>query len=100
MGLSILRFELWAHPVRCGPGRDRYGMLTCAMQHRCCAAISRIRDMLGSWAAGGGEPGGFDLVLDRAWQPVGLHLGPHLRHVMPEHDDVVLLAGDVPDVVA
>ena len=38
-------------------------------------------------------------VLDRARQPVGFHLCPHLRHVMPEHDDVVLLAVDVPDMV-
>src|SRR5947209_18352597 len=39
-------------------------------------------------------------VLDRPGQPVGLHLGPHLRHIMPEHDNVVLATVDVPHVVA
>src|SRR5882724_5461823 len=39
------------------------------------------------------------LLLDGAWQPVGLHLRPDLRHIVPEHDDVVLLAVDVPDMV-
>ncbi len=33
-------------------------------------------------------------------QPVGLHLGPDLRHIVPEHDDIVLFAVDVPDMVA
>src|SRR5882757_4985377 len=43
-GLSILRFELWAHPVRFGPGRDRCAIVNCAPQHQCCIAISRVRD--------------------------------------------------------
>ena len=33
-------------------------------------------------------------------QPVGFHLGLDLRHIVAEHDDVVLLAGLVLDVVA
>src|SRR5437868_5416487 len=44
MGLSILRFELWAHPVRIGPGRDRCAIVNGAAQHQCCIAISRVRD--------------------------------------------------------
>src|SRR5882757_8633647 len=42
--LSILRFELWARPVRIGPGRDRYAIVNGAVQYQCCGAISRIRD--------------------------------------------------------
>ena len=37
-------------------------------------------------------------MLDRPGEAVGLHLGCHLRHIVTEHDDVVLLAGDVPDM--
>src|SRR6476661_9698062 len=48
--LSILRFELWAHPVRIGPGRDRCAISDGALQHQCCDAISRIRDRTGYWA--------------------------------------------------
>src|ERR1700704_3229128 len=43
-GLSILRFELWAHPVRMGPGRDRYVIVNGATQHPWCDAISRFSD--------------------------------------------------------
>ena len=39
------------------------------------------------------------LVLDRPWQPVSFHLCPNLRHIVSEHDDVVLLAVDVSDMV-
>ena len=39
-------------------------------------------------------------MLDRPRKAIGLHLGRHLRHIVPENDDVVLLAGDVTDVVA
>src|SRR6266404_9292503 len=46
-GLSILRFELWAHPVRIGPGRDRCVTVDGAAQHQCCIAISRIRERHG-----------------------------------------------------
>src|SRR5258707_2974461 len=46
MFVSILRFELWAHPVRNGPGRDRCVMVNAATQHLCCSAISQYRDML------------------------------------------------------
>ena len=38
-------------------------------------------------------------MLDGAWQPVGLHLGLDLRDVVAEHDDVVSLAADVPDMI-
>jgi hypothetical protein len=31
--LSILSFELWAHPVRIGPGQGRYAIVNCATQH-------------------------------------------------------------------
>src|SRR5258705_5295170 len=48
--LSILRFELWAHPVRIGPGRDRCATVDGAAQHQCCIAISRIRDRVDYWA--------------------------------------------------
>src|SRR6202163_1481598 len=37
-------FELWAHPVRIGPGRDPCAIVNGASQHQCCTAISRIRD--------------------------------------------------------
>src|SRR5215470_7909727 len=36
--------ELWAHPVRIGPGHGLYGIVNCAMQYRCCTAISRNRE--------------------------------------------------------
>src|SRR5690348_4718105 len=39
-------------------------------------------------------------MLNRTWQAVGLHLRLELRHIVPKHDDVVLLAVDVPDMVA
>src|SRR5258705_2645953 len=48
--LSILRFELWAHPVRIGPGRDRCVTVDGAAQYRCCIAISRIRDRVDYYA--------------------------------------------------
>ena len=34
------------------------------------------------------------------WQAVGFHLGPDLRHIVPQHDDIVLLAVNVPHMVA
>src|SRR6478609_1439314 len=37
-------FELWAHPVRFGPGREGCPTIDDAAQHGCCAAISRISD--------------------------------------------------------
>src|SRR6267378_4490921 len=37
-------FELWAHPVRIGPGRDPCAIVNGASQHQCCDAISRISD--------------------------------------------------------
>src|SRR3954453_336746 len=128
-------FELWAHPVRIGPGRDRCAIVNGATQHQCCSAISRVREQIDGWALcpenrqkfhfslmpgrphllcmglfceflSGRCPAGHFFaravsgrsVLDRPWQPIGFHLGPHLRHIMPEHDDVLLLAIDVPDV--
>src|SRR3984893_16137415 len=51
VGLSILRFELWAHPVRCGPGRDRCAIVNGATQHQWCGAISRIRDNSNTYSA-------------------------------------------------
>src|SRR4029079_1281122 len=128
-GLSILRFELWAHPVRSGPGRHRCVTANGATQHRYCVAISRIRDQIDCWAVCQGKRRKFHfsltpddgraaggrlhptlhgvvfaslrpaLKLDGPGEPVGLHLCPHLRHVVPEHDDIVLLAVDVPDMV-
>jgi hypothetical protein len=32
-GLSILRFELWAHPVRIGPGHECCAIVNGATQH-------------------------------------------------------------------
>ncbi|MGY3293167.1 hypothetical protein ACVWWP_006234 [Bradyrhizobium sp. LM3.6] len=37
-------------------------------------------------------------MLDGARQPIGLHLGLDLRDVMTEHDNVVGLTVDVPDM--
>ena len=39
-------------------------------------------------------------LLDCSRQPVGFHLRPDLRHIVPEHDDIVLLAINVPHMVA
>ena len=39
-------------------------------------------------------------VLDRPRQAIGLHLGRKLRDIVPKHDNIVLFAVDVPDVVA
>src|SRR5581483_3299677 len=44
-------------------------------------------------------PGRAGSVLDRPWEAVSLHLGRKLRHIVPEHDDVVLPAVDIPDMV-
>ena len=38
-------------------------------------------------------------MLDRSRQPIGFHLCADLRNIVPEHDDVVLLAVNVADVV-
>src|SRR5665213_303942 len=40
------------------------------------------------------------LLLNGPGKAIGLHLGPDLRHIMPEYDDIVGLAIDVPDMVA
>src|SRR4051794_4518478 len=122
-------FELWAHPVRIGPGRDRCAIVNGATQHQCCSAISRIREQIEGWALcpenrqkfhfslmseqapiyfawgcfasfcpAGVRPVSFvravsgRSVLDRPRQPIGFHLCPHLRHIVSEHDNVVLLA--------
>src|ERR1700730_14170526 len=39
-------------------------------------------------------------MLARPRKAVSLHLGGKLRHIVPEHDDIVLPAVDIPDVVA
>src|SRR5450631_3938095 len=44
-------FELWAHPVLIGPGRDPYAIVNGAPQHQWCGAISRFRDKSSNWAA-------------------------------------------------
>jgi hypothetical protein len=45
MGVSpSLRFVLWAHPVRIGPGQECCAIVNGATQHQCCSATSRIRD--------------------------------------------------------
>jgi hypothetical protein len=46
------------------------------------------------------KPGWTASMLHSVRQAVGLHLGPDLRHIVPEHDDIVLFARLVPDVVA
>src|SRR5690242_11651926 len=93
-----------AHPVRIGPGHGCCGTDNGASQQRCCSAVSRIRDrwVSGQSACPAGDPvpGREPLVLDSPGQAVGLHLGRHLRHIVPEHDDIVLLAADVADMVA
>ena len=40
------------------------------------------------------------LGLDGGREPIGLHLSRDLRHIVPEHDNIVLLAGDIADMVA
>src|SRR3954464_2185177 len=37
--------ELWAHPVRFGPGHGLYAIVNCAMQYPYCSAISRNREI-------------------------------------------------------
>ena len=39
-------------------------------------------------------------MLDRSRQAIGLHLRPHLRHIVPEHHDIVGFAGLVLHMVA
>jgi hypothetical protein len=39
-------------------------------------------------------------VLDGARQAIGFHLSPDLRHIVPEHDDIVLFAVHIPHMVA
>src|ERR1700730_4350701 len=43
-------FELWAPPVRIGPGRHPCAIVNGATQHQCCDAISRNRDQPVFWA--------------------------------------------------
>ena len=59
--------------------------------------ISRI---VGLVASGTGGFAALRLVLNGPRQAVGLHLGPDLRHIMPEHDDIVFFAVDIPDMIA
>src|SRR5580704_12130784 len=40
------------------------------------------------------------LVLNGRRKAISLHLGGKLRDIVPEHDDIVLPAVDVPDMVA
>ena len=40
------------------------------------------------------------LVLHGVGQPIGFHLGPDLRHIVPEYHDIVLFAVDIPHMVA
>src|SRR5216684_2176763 len=70
--LSILRFELWAHPVRIGPGRHPCAIVDGATQHQCCDAISRISDQPDYYAICIGNRRGSpeELVLDRVRQAV------------------------------
>ena len=98
--LSILRFELWAHPVRIGPGRDPYAIVNGAVQYQCCGAISRIRDQPRYYATCPINRRGFRLVLHSPRQAIGFHLGPDLRHIVPEYHDIVLFAVDIPHMVA
>jgi len=39
-------------------------------------------------------------MLNRLRQPKSLQLGLELRDIVPEHDDIVGFAADIPDVVA
>src|ERR1700687_1142488 len=55
--------------------------------------------MRSAWGTDG-VPQRTNLVLNGARQAVGLHLCPDLRHIVPEHDDIVLLAVNVPYMVA
>src|SRR6266481_4334330 len=89
-------FELWAHPVRIGPGRDPCGIVNGAAQHQCCDAISRNRDHPVCWAFA--QPAG--LLPNSLVQPIGLELGLELRDIVPEHDDIVLFAVDIAHMVA
>ena len=55
--------------------------------------------IVGRFARGTGGLSGRS-VRNGSRKPIGLHLCPNLRHIVPEHDDIVLLAGDVPHMVA
>src|SRR3954468_7784783 len=94
-GLSILRVELWAHPVRLARG-NLY--VACPMVHCNITAAMQYHEFVITGRALGWAPAG-RLVLDGPRQAVGFHLRPDLRHVVPEHHNVVLLAGLVPDMI-
>src|SRR6202045_2976672 len=95
-------FELWAHPVRIGPGRNPCAIVNGAAQYQCCVAISRIRDKPDCWAncLRNRRTTPVNLVLHSPRQPIGLHLCLDLRHIVPEHNNVVGPAIDVADMVA
>ena len=38
-------------------------------------------------------------MLHGRWQAIGFHLGPDLRHIVPKHDNIVIFAFLVLDVV-
>src|SRR3984893_18661141 len=84
-------FELWAHPVRIGPGRNPCAIVNGAAQHQCCDAISLNRDRPVCWAFA--QPAG--LLPNSLVQPIGLELGLELRDIVPEHDDIVRFAADI-----
>src|SRR3982074_2706740 len=88
-------------PRPVGPGRHLCVTVNGAPQHQCCAAISLICDRLfimRSASGAGGIPA--SLLLDSPGKTVGLHLCPDLRHIVPEYDDIVLVAVDIPAMVA
>src|ERR1700736_810717 len=58
-----------------------------------------IRRNIGRFAWGTGGLAGQSVRNGRR-KPISFQLCPNLRHIVPEHDDVVFLAVDVPDVIA
>jgi hypothetical protein len=47
----------------------------------------------------GARPVGGPSVLDGPGQPIGLELGPDLRDIVPEHDDIVVFTVGIADMV-
>src|ERR1700736_5699072 len=58
-----------------------------------------IRRNIGRFAWGTGGLAGQSVRNGRR-KPISFQLCPNLRHIVPEHDDVLFLADDVPDVIA
>ena len=91
-----------AHPVRLARGNVCMPQL---MVHRNIDVAMRYHEFVileGFPSPGRPQPAGAGggYLLDCARQPIGFHLRADLRHVVPEHDDIVLFAVHIPHMVA